>query len=192
MISGELARFGRATAIALTVATCGVLVAACGGGSAPPGVASLGSTTTAPASGAAQGGGNSASYAAALEYASCMRTHGVSNFPDPTSSGVFLSKQRNEVDKSSHFVSANKACLHLLPNGGEPTDAQTQQGLAQQLKFSQCMRSHGVTNFPDPQLQPHNRVSLRVGGPGLDPNSPQYQAANSACKHFTPGGIGAP
>jgi hypothetical protein len=122
-----------------------------------------------------------------------MWAHGVPNFPDPTGSGAFLSRQRNEVDRnSSQFASANKACLHLLPNGGQPTAAQTQQGLAQTLKFSQCMRSHGVTNFPDSQLQSSNRISLRIGGPGFDPNSPQYQAANSACKHFTPGGIGLP
>jgi hypothetical protein len=191
---GEPARFGRATAIALTVVALGVLAAACRGGSASLGVASLRSTTTsAPASGSAQGGNNSANYTAAVEYSGCMRTHGVPNFPDPTSSGVFLSRQRNEVDRSSsQFASANKACLHLLPNGGEPTSAQTQQGLAQELKLAQCMRSHGVPDFPDPQLQPHNRISLRVGGPGFDPNSPQYQAANSACKHFTPGGIGLP
>jgi hypothetical protein len=54
------------------------------------------------------------------------------------------------------------------------------------------MRSHGVTNFPDPQLQANNRISLRIAGPGFDPNSSQYQPANSACKQFTPGGIGLP
>lgn len=172
------------------------MAAACGGGSASPGVASLGpTTTTAPASGAAQAGSNSANYTAAVEYAGCMRAHGVPNFPDPTSGGVFLSRQGNgqKIDRnSSQFASANKACLHLLPSGGEPTAAQMQQGLAEELKLAQCMRSHGVTNFPDPQLQSNNRISLRIGGPGFDPNSSQYKAANSACKQFTPGGVGLP
>jgi len=190
------ARFGRATAIALTAVALGVRAAACGGGSASPGVASLGSTTmTAPASGAAQGGSNSANYTAAVDYSGCMRAHGVPTFPDPTSSGVFLSSQGNgqKVDRnSSQFASANKACLHLLPNGGKPTATQTQQALAQELKLAQCMRSHGVTNFPDPPLQDYGRISLRIGGPGFDPNSSQYQAASSACKQFTPGGIGLP
>jgi hypothetical protein len=122
-----------------------------------------------------------------------MRAHGVPNFPGPTSSGVFLSRQRNEVDRnSSQFASANKACLHLLPNGGEPAAAQTQQGLAQELKLAQCMRSYDLTDFPDPQLQSSNRISLRMAGPGFGPNSSQYKAANSACKQFTPEGTGLP
>jgi hypothetical protein len=79
-----------------------------------------------------------------------------------------------------------------LPNGGEPAAAQTQQGLAQELKLAQCMRSYDLTDFPDPQLQSSNRISLRMAGPGFGPNSSQYKAANSACKQFTPEGTGLP
>jgi hypothetical protein len=97
------------------------------------------------------GRGNSANYTAVVKYSGCMQTHGVPNFSDPAGSGVFLSRQRNVVDRnSSQFASANTACLHLLPSGGKPTAAQTQQGLAQELKFVQCMRSHGVTKVPRP------------------------------------------
>ncbi len=55
------------------------------------------------------------------------------------------------------------------------------------LKFSRCMREHGVKNFPNPEVS-GGRVSLRVkAGPGGVEASPQVmEAAQSACKHFQP------
>jgi hypothetical protein len=50
-----------------------------------------------------------------LEYARCMRAHGVSNFADPTRSGLSLSG----VDPNSpRFQAAQKVCRSLLPNRG--------------------------------------------------------------------------
>jgi hypothetical protein len=50
--------------------------------------------------------------------------------------------------------------------------------------FAECMRSHGVPNFPNPSgngpvLQP---------GDGIDPASPQFQQALEACKTLAPPG----
>jgi hypothetical protein len=51
-----------------------------------------------------------------LKYARCMRTHGLPNFPDPTSSGLTLSG----IDPNSpRFQAAQKACRSLLPNRGK-------------------------------------------------------------------------
>jgi hypothetical protein len=60
------------------VVTAGValLAAACGGGGSPS------STSTATA-------GTSTAYTKALAYAKCIRSHGVPNFPDPSSNGTF-------------------------------------------------------------------------------------------------------
>jgi hypothetical protein len=53
--------------------------------------------------------------AALLKYARCMRAHGVSNFADPTSSGLSLSG----VNPSSpRFQAAQNACRSVLPNRG--------------------------------------------------------------------------
>jgi hypothetical protein len=180
-------RLRRAGVVSAALAAIGLLAAACGGGSASPRVANLGSTTTAPASSAVQGGSNATNDADGLAFAGCMRTHGVPNFPDPTSSGGLLFHGN---PNSSQFASANNACQHLLPNGGKPSAAETQQKLTQALKHSQCMRSHGVPNFPDPE-ESNGFISLRIA-PGVDPNSPQYQSASSACKQYTPGGVGLP
>lgn len=66
------------------------------------------------------------------------------------------------------------------------------------LTMSQCMRSHGVKNFPDPQMGPYGSagmsVSEGVGGTavtieGITFSGPAFQAAENACKLF--GGRGS-
>jgi len=47
------------------------------------------------------------------------------------------------------------------------------------------MRSHGVQNFPDPDS--NGNLALDAGpGTGIYPNSPQYKAADRACKSLMP------
>jgi hypothetical protein len=53
------------------------------------------------------------------------------------------------------------------------------------LKFANCMRSHGVPNFPDPGSGRGIDISP---GSGIDPASPAYQSAQSGCKKLLPGG----
>jgi hypothetical protein len=64
----------------------------------------------------------------------------------------------------------------------------TQNGL---VAFSQCMRSNGVPNFPDPQHFVGGNVKLTIHQ--LVGNSPHYQAALSGCSHLLPtnGGSGS-
>lgn len=52
-------------------------------------------------------------------------------------------------------------------------------------KFSECMRKHGVTNFPDPNGQ---GVILIHSGMGIDPGSPAFQSARSVCEKLLPNG----
>jgi hypothetical protein len=54
------------------------------------------------------------------------------------------------------------------------------------VKYSQCMRSHGVPKFPDPNAQ----GGLAIDGSklGLDPRSAQFKAAEAACKSLMPQG----
>lgn len=189
-------RILRAGSIVGALVAVGSLVAACGGGGAGPGVASLGSSTgtTAPST-AANSASKSADYLDALRYSACMRTKGVPNFPDPTSNGDFLSihgiLNGVRVDyNSSAYNKANKACTHLLPNGGQPTAAQLQQFLAQALKYTQCLRTHGIPNMPDP-VESGGGI-LQHFPRGVRPNSPQVRAATKACRSLQPGGGGAP
>jgi hypothetical protein len=184
----------RVTGVGLALAAAALLFAACGGASSP-GVASLGSsttTTTSPVAGSS-GANKATAFLDGVKYSECMRAHGVPNFPDPTSDGSFLDIRGvlNGVpvdQNSTQYVKANKMCQHFLP---APSPAQFDQAVAQALKFSECMRAHGVPGFPDPKAGNGN-ISLRIGGNGVDPNSPRFQAANSACKKYSPGGAGLP
>jgi hypothetical protein len=51
------------------------------------------------------------------------------------------------------------------------------------LQFSECMRTHGVPNFPDPSGG--GGINLTSG---INPAAPAFIAAKSKCKHLLPGG----
>jgi hypothetical protein len=186
-------RRGLVVAVALTAVA--VSVGACGGGGSSPGVASLGSTvttTTTPTAAGNSGGlpNKQQAYEDLLSYAQCMRSHGIADFPDPTQSahGVGIGQPANT--KSPQYKAADTACKHFLPNGGgPPSAAQIAAVTARLLKYAQCVRKHGVPNFPDPSVQSNGQgLEIRIGGPGLDKNAPQLQAAQKACQSLLPGG----
>jgi hypothetical protein len=146
----------------LVVATIGL--AGCGGSSTPH-VASLGRTST---SAAATGGPSSSSgsvSAQLLEYAQCMRSHGVQNFPDPSASGGF--EVVPGLDRSSPaFEAAHAKCRQLLPSGPGSGPPPSAQALAQMVKVSQCMRRSGISDFPDPMTSVPSHP-FGNGGTGL-------------------------
>jgi hypothetical protein len=153
-------------------------IAACGSSSSPP-AAGNGSTNAA----------SSANYTRALQFASCMRSHGVPNFPDPkaNSSGGMLvqaSPGHTEVNgvavNGPAFQSAMQACRSKLPGGGRPRPLSATRR-QQMLAFSQCMRAHGISGFPDPTFG-GGGAQLRLGSQsGINPQSPAFQAAQKAC-----------
>jgi hypothetical protein len=53
--------------------------------------------------------------------------------------------------------------------------------------YSRCMRENGVPKFPDPDA--NGNLSI-IGGAGLDPNSPQFKAADKECEKYMPRGGG--
>lgn len=151
-----------------------------------------GATAAGPGPGGGPGQGMAmadpgASQSQLLAFSHCMQTHGVPNFPEPNAQGVF---SLNGISQNTPgFQAANSHCRKLLPNGGQPTAAQKAKMVAQALKFSECMRSHGIADFPDPDVKNGGaQISITVGGKGsdLNPNNPQFQAAQSACQGILP------
>ncbi|MGA8296572.1 MAG: hypothetical protein WB770_05985 [Acidimicrobiales bacterium] len=168
---------------AIAAATIALLFAACGTNSASPGVAHIGSTSTTNLSAVSQGSTHAGNYAGALKYAQCMRTHGQPNFPDPTLSGTV--RYVGQLG-TPQFNSANKACEHFLPSGGQASGAQIAAAETAGLKFAHCMRTHGVANFPDPSVWVFNGqaeyswVTSRSNGYDLAAE-PNYARASRIC-----------
>jgi hypothetical protein len=117
-------------------------------------------------------------------FARCMRSHGVANFPDPGASGAIPKESVQQLGVSdSQFQSAQSACNHFLPNGGNgPNQAELQHVRALGLSFARCMRSHGVA-LPDPGSD--GRIPDPTSS-GINQGSPQFQAANQACGKYRP------
>jgi hypothetical protein len=112
---------------------------------------------TAGCSGSSDPGANGSSSgglaAQGVAYTRCMRSHGVSNFPDPTvGSGGGVTFQGGFNLKSPTYQAAAQACGSLMPGGTQAPQVSAQK-LATEVKWAQCMRAHGVPNFPDPNAQ---------------------------------------
>lgn len=116
----------------------------------------------------------------AAAFSTCMRAHGVPSYPDPGPGGVLPKKTLQELRVgASVFQSAQSACIHLVPNGGRPTQAQIRQVRGVMLRYARCMRAHGVSNMPDPDSRGH----LDIGpGSAVDVNGPRFQAAYGVCR----------
>src|SRR5262245_24244293 len=171
----------------VALAAFSLVAAGCGGGSSP-GVATVASSTTTTTT--TQGG--------LVAFSHCMRSNGVPNFPDPHrigGRGLKLTIQHLAAS-NSRYPAARRACDHLLPNRGGGSQETTQQSrtrLADELSFARCMRSHGVTRFPDPTAQGELSVEM-VQAQGIDVHSPAFLRVVQAClpaSHgaLTPAGV---
>ena len=169
------------TILVLPAVVCGVLVTAgCGSSSKPSSL------------------GNRASKLAAvgISFSACMRSHGVPNFPDPTTSGGGSSisiKSGSGINPASpSFQAAQTACGKLVPGGGPGSGKPSAATESQMLTISECMRAHGVSGFPDPTTTPpsspagysgvmtHNGVSFAIPTT-IDIQSPAVRQAATTC-----------
>jgi hypothetical protein len=185
------------TAPAIIAAAALALLAAC---------SSSGSSTGSSSPSA----GGSTRSPSAVAYSACMRSHGVLNFPDPDSSGNLPKPDAHHLGvSSSQLQAAQQACQHLLPNNGGAINAGSiqqcmlasdcppalvQQVLNEERNFAQCMRSHGVPNWPDPIIDSQGRpvFAISISKNGFNPYSPQIWAKGNECSHLMPGLPGLP
>jgi hypothetical protein len=171
-----------AAAVALAFTAAG-----CSGGSTPPTAASQ--STTAAAAAGGSGSSGASPLADAVAYSQCIRSHGVPNFPDPvqTPSGGYGYRTSGIDPNSAAFQGALQACKSLPSpwnSTGQPLTSAQQQAW---LTWAQCIRTHGVPNFPDPTFS-----GSEVHDTGIQSSSSQLQSAMDACKSQRPtvGGLG--
>jgi hypothetical protein len=165
--------------LAATVLAAGVLgVAACGEDDA----------------GDAGSGGDRESEAreAGLEFAQCMREHGV-DMPDPSSDGGRQTFRVGPGEETSpeEFEEAQAACQKYMDAVEPPELSEEQQEEFREsaLAHARCMRDHGIENFPDPTFDENGGAQLRLDrSSGIDPDDAEFKEAQKACEDTLPEG----
>lgn len=157
------------------------------------GVAVLGAGCGSAAPPANTGQGSNGPGASAYRYADCMRSHGVSNFPNPRVSvdgdRVSVMQAVPASDAAApKFKSAQKACQGIIPAPGSEPDQQGHR-LAF-LAFARCMRAHGMSSFPDPNAQ-GTITGAMLAAAGVEPTSHAFYRTAIRCAPVTHGLITA-
>jgi hypothetical protein len=141
-VKSQPARVWSLGARAAAAIAASTLVVACGSSSPSSSSASNSAVRTNPDQAQAQQD--------LVSFARCMRSHGVSNFPD-------AGNVRNVpgINPSSPaFRSALSACRNLLPVKAPPPAAPNAQTHAKLLRLANCLRAHGYPAIPDPRPNP--------------------------------------
>jgi hypothetical protein len=149
--------------IALAALCSALAIAACGSSGKPR-------VTT--------GTGASSAYALRLRFSTCMRSHGVPNFPDPPANGdPFRLSSLDE--QSPAFQSAQQSCKKPLRGSSQGSPLPESQKLAA-ITNAQCMRKHGVPSFPDPTF-PSSGGSVIQLPAATNADSPAFKKAQKIC-----------
>jgi hypothetical protein len=129
------------------------------------------------------------------EYSQCVRDHGVPNFPDLVlNDGMLVLPEDNTADSSKQALQANKAAqdacksiLDKLPASAQKNRPPTAADVQNMLKFSQCMREHGVPEWPDPS---NDGVFPILGTPlETEGKSARMVTAMQACRQYWDKGL---
>lgn len=131
----------------------------------------------------------------ATRYSECMRANGVADFPDPNAQGQ-ISYGGISVSKAT-WQNAIGACANLQPPGWSDAGRTPAQQFAA-LKFAQCVRDHGVPDFPDPASARDPLIDTsKMRGDVRASSIPELKPAVEACHNFfsaalPPQGTGRP
>jgi hypothetical protein len=183
---------------AITLVLAGLLVAAgCGRAGGEEQVASLSDDDTTATTDDSGGSGASGDVSdeeaeqAMLDFAQCMRDHGI-DMPDPDTSGrgggqVFIGPggEGGNTQDMDEFQEADEACRPLIEGViGEPREMTPEEQAEMQdqmLAMAQCMRDHGI-DMPDPEFdQGGNGGVVEQGLGDVDPTSDEFQDAQEEC-----------
>lgn len=154
---------------------------------------------TAAACGGASPAGSSPSHPPGYQqyhaYSQCMRSRGAPFWPEPSEvvgQGVwdnpYTYKVTPRIVAQEHgpgWQAALTACQKLAPRALPYTAAQVSALRSRLQKLAACMRAHGITHFPSPAAGPYG-AGFASPGPGVNPDSAQFLAAQRACWGYAP------
>jgi hypothetical protein len=126
------------------------------------------------------------------EYAQCVRDHGVVGFPDPIvdHGRLAMGPEQDGGDPKQALANnpaAEDACQSIMDRlpaaarGHEPPP--TAEEMQKLLQYSQCMRDHGVPEWPDPGSDGNFPLSAPLEAEG---KSPRVLAGFDACNSLLP------
>ena len=184
-------------ALALMLAAAAALSAACSSGSgaqAGPGnspVASL-AGHGGTAAGAPQMPSVAQSDQDFVDFARCMRAHGVQMrdpFHRPGHAGLSIEMPTRDAATSAAYGACNHFIAKIIQAKMSGAASQAVADLPALTRYAQCMRSHDIA-----MLDPGTQGQLNLGSvPGITSDfgrySPQFRAADQACRHLLPAGV---
>jgi hypothetical protein len=127
-----------------------------------------------------------------ISFTRCMRSHGV-QMSDPVHRPGHAGLSIDLPTRDSATSTAYGACTHfiqaILQIKSAGAAAQAAPQLAALTRYARCMRGHDIG-----MLDPTPQGELNLGPvPGVTSDfgrySPQFRAADAACRHFLPAGI---
>jgi hypothetical protein len=155
-------------------------MAGCGDGSnGDDDIASAGGTAEPEADGGtgAEDLSEEERYEMELEFAACMREHGVDVEDPKPGEGIRIQVQGDPAEADA----AMEECKRLLPDGGEPPEPDPEER-ERMLAFAQCMRDNGVEAFEDPK----DGAGINIGPEQAE--DPDFEAAQEKCNEDVLGG----
>jgi hypothetical protein len=180
----------RGAAALLALSAAALALAACSSGQAVPQVAHLSghgseTRTTGQQTGAQMDRDM-------INFARCMRAHGV-QMRDPFHRAGHAGLSIEVPPQTAAKRPAFSACMHFLQPIIQMKNAHAAAVAAPILhaltEFARCMRAHDIN-----MLDPTPQGQLNLGNvPGVTSNfgrySPQFRAADAACRHLLPAGV---
>ncbi|MDA0183266.1 hypothetical protein OJ997_23345 [Solirubrobacter phytolaccae] len=153
-----------------------LLVAGCG--STPETETTAGGTTATP------------TQAKASTFSACMREHGIKDFPDPDASGELtvenvVNEAKIDTDTPA-FKQALRACKDLQPAGYAGRGKRTPKEQDGALQFAECIREHGVKDFPDPVNGEPLVNTYKIPSSNTEAGMAALNAAMAACGKYGP------
>jgi hypothetical protein len=117
-----------------------------------------------------------------VKFARCLREHGVN-----VSTGSGKGQLRINGTNPTAMDAAQNACKRYQPSGGKenltPQEKVAREEAVQ--KFAKCMREHGI-NVHASTAGGGIQIGIEGHGKGPNPESPTFQAAQTACQKLLP------